>query len=96
MDLDTHIRDVVNVVEYEQSVKLRGTPVGVIDPTYVFLSGWEGSPTRIIYDRLQSEPGWDIRVWDVGHDVAGEATDRPVDLLTDVASRAEAASQDSA
>lgn len=48
---------------------------------YVWLSAWEDSPTKLIYDRLRDQPGWDVRCWEVSHDVVNEAPEELLELL---------------
>ncbi len=72
------------LASFIQPIRRTGAADGIAKKYYVWLSEWEDSPTRLIYERLRDEPGWDVRTWPIGHDVVGEAADELVDFLLSV------------
>ncbi len=75
------------LASFVQPIHLTGAGDRVGRKHYVWLSGWEESPTKLIYDRLRDDPSWDVRTWPIGHDVITEGADRLVDLLQTVTTR---------
>jgi pimeloyl-ACP methyl ester carboxylesterase len=53
--------------------------------TLIHASGWEATPFQAQFERLRTEPDWEIHELAVGHAVYNEAPDRLVDILTDKA-----------
>lgn len=53
-----------------QAISLTGRWREVPRKTYVGAHGWEGSPFRDLYTRLESDPDWSTVALDCGHNVA--------------------------
>lgn len=53
-----------------QAIQLTGRWREVPRKTYVGAHGWEGSPFRDLYARLESDPDWSTVALDCGHNVA--------------------------
>jgi len=66
---------------FVQQVTLTGAWEQVAAKYYVWLLAWDESPTKLIYDRLQDQPGWNVQSWPVSHDVVTEAPDELIALL---------------
>jgi pimeloyl-ACP methyl ester carboxylesterase len=52
--------------------------------TLIYASAWEPTPFRQQFERLRTDPAWEVHDVPVGHAVYNEAPDMLVDILTDV------------
>jgi hypothetical protein len=52
-----------------------------IKRTYVYLTGWRGSPFGPTYERLRDDPRWTIHVRASAHDIMREAPDELAQIL---------------
>lgn len=54
---------------------------------FVYCKHWfrngDESPFLAILNRIEQEPGWTTKTWDVGHDIIGEAAQQVVELILD-------------
>jgi pimeloyl-ACP methyl ester carboxylesterase len=50
---------------------------------YIYLSGWSGTPFTEVYQRLHHDPCWHVHTLPTGHDIAGAAPERLVQILLD-------------
>jgi len=64
-----------------QKIRLTGAWATVRRRAFVYLSGWEGTPFRPVYERLRHDPAWNVHTLPVGHDIMGEAPDALLEIL---------------
>jgi pimeloyl-ACP methyl ester carboxylesterase len=64
-----------------QRIRLTGAHERVARRTYLYLSGFEGSPFTATHERLRQDPAWTVQSLPVGHDIVRDAPDDLVKLL---------------
>jgi hypothetical protein len=50
--------------------------------TLIYASGWEATPFRAQYERLRTDPAWEVHDLPVEHAVMNAAPDELVEILT--------------
>ena len=75
------------LASFLQAIHLTGAWATVRRREFVYLSGWEDlTPFRPTYDRLRSDPAWTVHTLPVGHNIIGQAPDKLLEILLNVAS----------
>ena len=64
-----------------QAVRLTGAWQRVARKIYVGAHGWEGSPFRELFTRLEQDPAWSTVSFDCGHSIPRLAPGRAVEVL---------------
>lgn len=66
---------------FMQSVQLNGNYERILNRTFIYLSGWEGTPFTNQYERLKDSPGWHVETINCRHNIMKECPDRLIDIL---------------
>jgi pimeloyl-ACP methyl ester carboxylesterase len=67
-----------------QSLHLTGNYQQVRNRTFIYMTGWEGTPFKKQYETLKNAPGWHIVTVPCGHDIMKENPDKLVEILNEI------------
>ncbi|GET25546.1 alpha/beta fold hydrolase [Prolixibacter sp. NT017] len=66
---------------FMQGLHLNGNYERIINRTFIYLSGWEGTPFTKQYESLKDSPDWHVETINCSHNVMKERPDRLTDIL---------------
>jgi pimeloyl-ACP methyl ester carboxylesterase len=66
---------------FMQRLHLNGNYKRIHNCTFIYLSGWEGTPFTHQYENLKNAPNWHIETINCGHNVMKERPDRLTEIL---------------
>lgn len=69
---------------FMQSIRLNGNHQQVRHRTFIYMTGWEGTPFTKQYENLKDSPCWNIVTVPCGHDIMKENPDRLVEILNEI------------
>jgi pimeloyl-ACP methyl ester carboxylesterase len=64
-----------------QRISLTGAWTSIRRRHFVYLSGWEATPFTPVYERLRSDPTWNVHTLPIGHNIIVEAPDALLEIL---------------
>lgn len=64
-----------------QRLHLNGNYERILNHTFIYLTGWEGTPLTKQYELLKDSPSWHIETIHCAHNVMREQPDKLVDIL---------------
>jgi pimeloyl-ACP methyl ester carboxylesterase len=72
---------------FMQGIQLTGNYEQILNRTFIYLSGWEGTPFTNQYERLKDSQDWHIEIINCGHNVMRECPERLTNILCELEDR---------
>jgi pimeloyl-ACP methyl ester carboxylesterase len=69
------------LASFMQKARLTGAEQTVQRRDYIYLSGWDGSPFKTVYERLSDDPTWNVHSLPTGHNVLREMPEAWLKIL---------------
>ena len=69
------------LASFMQKIRLTGASKGVERRDYIYLSGWDGSPFKTVYERLGDDPAWNVHSLPSSHNVLAEMPEAWLKIL---------------
>jgi pimeloyl-ACP methyl ester carboxylesterase len=69
---------------FMQSISLKGNYERILNRTFIYLSGWEGTPFTQQYESLKNSPSWHVETLNCAHNVMRELPDELTNILREL------------
>jgi pimeloyl-ACP methyl ester carboxylesterase len=73
-----------SLATFIQSLQLTGSYEQIRNRTFIYLSGWEGTPFKKQYEILKNSADWHVKTIDCGHNVMTQRPDELTTILCDL------------